>query len=215
MTKDENCSAGPGSYPSDCDITQGLRQKAAARAESDGRSYAWRACLVRAKQIKLLLLDVDGILTDGSLVFTASGEEAKTFNSQDGLGIRLVQKAGVEVGIITARQSEAVRHRARNLGLKHVYQGMSNKIEAFEQILTDLNLAPEQVAYMGDDWLDLPLLIRVGLAATVADGVREVKAVAHYICANPGGRGAVREVCELIIEAQGKFAELLLEYTGK
>ena len=212
MTGNGSCGISGGQYPSDCEITEGLRQRAISRSGQDERGYAWRACLPRAKEIRLLLLDVDGVLTDGSIVYGDSGTELKAFNIKDGFGIRLLREAGVEVGIITARRSEAVERRAQDLKLAHVYQGVGNKIEAFAEILAAQKLIPQQVAYMGDDWLDLPLLSRVGLAATVADGVAEVKAVAHYVTRQAGGRGAVRELCELIIEAKGLRDELLARY---
>ena len=212
MTDPGSCGISDGQYPSDCEITEGLRQRAMSRNGQDERGYAWRACLPRAKDIRLLLLDVDGVLTDGSIVYGNSGTELKAFNIKDGFGIRLLREAEVEVGIITARRSEAVERRAQDLKLAHLYQGVGNKIEAFSEILATRNLAPRQVAYMGDDWLDLPLLGRVGLAATVADAVAEVKAVAHYVTRQAGGRGAVRELCELIIEAKGLREELLARY---
>ncbi len=212
MTDPGSCSIPGGQYPSDCEVLEGLRKRALARTEQDERGYVWRNCLPLAKEIRLLLLDVDGVLTDGSIVYGNSGTELKTFNIKDGFGIRLLREAGVEVGIITARRSEAVERRAQDLKLAHLYQGVGNKIEAFEKILAEQKLTPQQVAYMGDDWLDLPLLSRVGLAATVADGVAEVKAVAHYVTKQNGGRGAVRELCELLIEAKGLREELLSRY---
>ncbi|MFH7320678.1 KdsC family phosphatase [Desulfurivibrio sp. D14AmB] len=200
-------------YPSDCEITAGLRQRSALRGQArEERGYAWKNCLPRAREISLLLLDVDGVMTDASILYTDSGTEFKAFSTRDGLGIRLLQEAGVEVGVITARSSEAVRRRAADLGLTHVVQGARDKLVAYERILREQNLQPAQVAYMGDDWLDLPLLVRVGLAATVADAVAEVKAVAHYVTRQPGGRGAVRELCELLIEARGGHEQLLARY---
>jgi len=212
MSDPNSCPIAPGQYPSDCEITAGLRQRALARSGQEERGYAWRNCLPLAKEIRLLLLDVDGVLTDGSIVYGNAGAELKSFNIKDGFGIRLLREAGVEVGIITARRSEAVERRAQDLKLAHVYQGVGNKIEAFAEILAAQKLTPQQVAYMGDDWLDLPLLSRVGLAVTVADGVAEVKAVAHYVTRQAGGCGAVRELCELIIEARGLREELLGRY---
>jgi 3-deoxy-D-manno-octulosonate 8-phosphate phosphatase (KDO 8-P phosphatase) len=212
MTDSGSRGISGGQYPSDCEITEGLRQRALSRSGQDERGYAWRASLPRAKEIQLLLLDVDGVLTDGSIVYGNGGAELKGFNIKDGFGIRLLREAGVEVGIITARRSEAVERRAQDLKLAHLYQGVGNKIEAFAEILAAQKLIPQQVAYMGDDWLDLPLLSRVGLAVTVADGVAEVKAVAHYVTREAGGRGAVRELCELIIEAKGQREELLARY---
>ena len=212
MTDPGSCGISGGQYPSDCEVMEGLRQRALARTEQDERGYVWRNCLPLAKEIRLLLLDVDGVLTDGSVVYAQSGSELKSFNTKDGFGIRLLQEAGIEVGLITARSSEAVQRRAQDLKLAHVYQGVRNKIEAFDRILAEQKLSPQQVAYMGDDWLDLPLLSRVGLAVTVADAVTEVKAVAHYVARREGGRGAVRELCELIIEAKGLREELLGRY---
>lgn len=212
MTSGGSCGIPGGQYPSDCEVTEGLRQRAISRNGQDERGYAWRNCLPRAKDIQLLLLDVDGVLTDGSIVYGNSGAELKAFSIKDGFGIRLLRETGVEVGIITARRSEAVERRAQDLKLAHLYQGVGNKIEAFVEILAAQKLAPQQVAYMGDDWLDLPLLSRVGLAVTVADAVAEVKAIAHYVTRQDGGRGAVRELCELIIEAKGQREELLARY---
>lgn len=199
-------------YPSDCEITQGLRQRARERTGAEGRGYAWKNCLPRAAKVELLLLDVDGVMTDSTIVYGPEGYEMKAFSTRDGFGIRLLREAGVETGLITARTSEAVRRRAEDLGLRHVYQGRGKKIEAFQQIITAQNLRPEQVAYMGDDWLDLPVMLRVGLAAAVADAVAEVRAAAHYVTRSPGGRGAVRELCELIIEAKGMRETLLAVY---
>ncbi|MBU0481635.1 MAG: HAD-IIIA family hydrolase [Proteobacteria bacterium] len=211
MTGNGCGSGGPG-YPSDCEVTQGLRERARARESVEKRSYAWKANLERAGRIKMLILDVDGVLTDGSIIYTPDGEEIKAFSTRDGLGIRLVQKAGVEVGIITARSSAVVNRRAENLGITKVIQGAGNKLESFRKIIGENSLDPSQVAYVGDDWLDLPVLTRVGLAVAVADSAPEVIDAAHYVTVNPGGRGAVREVCNLIVEALGKHQELLREY---
>ncbi len=211
---DAGCPIGPGSYPSDCDVTQGLLARSRERQAQPAVAHGplWRNALPKASGIKLLLLDVDGVLTDGTIVYTHSGTEMKAFSTKDGFGIRILQETGVAVGVITARSSEAVRRRAEDLKLAHVYQGIRNKIEVFEEILAKEQLTPAQVAYMGDDWLDLPLLIRVGLAAAPADAVAEVRAAAHYVATVPGGRGAVREVCHLIIAAQGREGELLEKY---
>jgi len=208
----DNCSQGGKSYPSDCEVTQGLRAKSENRQQGGARSYAWQANLERAAKVRLLLLDVDGVLTDASIIYLAGGEETKAFSTRDGLGIRLLQKAGVEVGIITARSSDAVRRRADNLGITRLYQGAGAKREVYENIIAELELSPEQVAYMGDDWLDLPVMTRVGMAVAVADAAPEVIETAHYVASRPGGRGAVREVCDLIIDALGKREELLALY---
>lgn len=204
----------PGAYPSDCELTQGLRHRAMDRAGRQTRSYAWKNALSRAAGIKLLLLDVDGVLTDSTIVYGPEGYEMKAFSTRDGLGIRLLREAGVETGLITARTSETVRRRADDLGLRHVYQGQGEKLQVWQRILAAEKLTPAQVAYMGDDWLDLPLLLRAGLAAAVADAVAEVREAAHYVTERPGGRGAVRELCELIIEARGQREILLANYTG-
>ena len=212
MAGNDSCGSGGGSYPSDCEITQGLLKRAMDRYQEDERGYVWRACFDKARPVTLLLLDVDGVLTDGTITYTNTGEEIKSFNTRDGLGIRLLQEAGVEVGLITARSSEAVTRRAKDLSLSLVFQGARKKREIFEQIIAERQLVKEQIAYMGDDWLDLPLLTRVGFSATVADGVHEVRQVVDYITRQSGGRGAVREVCDLIIEAKGKTKGLLEPY---
>ena len=209
---DDSCSINSGGYPSDCEVTQGLLKRAMKREAPQERGYVWKSCLPKAAPIKLLLLDVDGVLTDGTITYTHEGTEIKSFHTRDGLGIRLLQEAGVEVGIITARSSEAVKRRAEDLKLAHVYQGCRNKIEAYTALLAKVNLRDAEVAYMGDDWLDLPLLTRVGFSASVADGVHEVRQVVDYVTTLPGGRGAVREVCDLIIASRHKQEELLARY---
>jgi 3-deoxy-D-manno-octulosonate 8-phosphate phosphatase (KDO 8-P phosphatase) len=168
--------------------------------------------LERARRIKVLLLDVDGILTDGAIIYTAEGVEVKAFHIQDGLGLKLLQKAGIEAGVITARESAMVRRRAEELGLAHIHQGVEDKLAVYEGILAENRLQPSEIAYMGDDWIDLPLLTRVGLAATVADAVPEVKEAAHFVTIRGGGRGAVREVCDLLLEARGVRLELLRKF---
>ena len=215
MAQDDSCGPSDGKYPSDCEVIQGLLEKARSRQPPDEKGYVWRTCLPKAKEVKLLLLDVDGILTDGTIIYTHEGNEIKAFHTRDGLGIRLLQEAGVEVGLITARQSEAVTRRAQDLGMKHVFQKTRNKLAVYEQLTKELGLQASEVGYMGDDWLDLPLLVRVGFSATVADAVSEVKEVAHYTTKRKGGRGAVREVCDLILEAKGVHVTLLDKYLNK
>ena len=212
MGQDDICSGGSSGYPSDCELTQALLEKARKRQKSTGKGYVWRSCLPRAKGLKLFLLDVDGVLTDGTITYTHEGNEIKSFHTRDGFGIRLLMESGVEVGLITARESEAVNRRVQDLGMKYVFQKTKNKRAVFELLLKELNLEPSEVGYMGDDWLDLPLLVRVGFAATVADAVPEVLQVAHFVTGRKGGRGAVREVCDLIIEAKGKKDALLEKY---
>ncbi len=199
-------------YPSDCELTAALRERAMQRSRPVERSDAWKAVLPRAKQVRLLLLDVDGVLTDGTIIYTGDHGESKGFNTRDGFGLRLVQDTGVEVGVITARTSEAVSRRAADLGFAHVCQGCGDKGTVYEEILKKTGLRPLQTAYMGDDWMDLPLLGRVGLALAPADAVAEVRQRVHYVTECGGGRGAVREACDLILEAQGKSAGLLARY---
>lgn len=212
---DDYCDKREG-YPSDCELTEGLRRRAMARSREEldepGRSYAWKSCLKRASRIKLLLLDVDGVLTDSRIVYGVEGGELKSFSTRDGFGLRLLREAGVEAGIITARSSGAVQRRAEELKLAHVYQGAGRKVDAFNQILASTALAPEEVAYMGDDWIDLPVLARVGLAAAPADAVREVRESVHYVTIKPAGLGAVRELCELIVSGLGQWERLLTAY---
>jgi len=171
--------------------------------------------LAKAKDIRLLLLDVDGVLTNGSLIYTGGTEESKAFNTQDGFGLRLLQEVGIDVGIITARKSEVVARRASELKMRFIYQGLPNKNEAFKDILKVSGLRPFEVAYMGDDWLDLVLLQQVGLAITPANAVREVQEVAHFITSRMGGEGAVRDACDLILEAQNLTKELLQKYRNR
>jgi 3-deoxy-D-manno-octulosonate 8-phosphate phosphatase (KDO 8-P phosphatase) len=166
----------------------------------------------RAQHIRLLVLDVDGVLTDGGLFFGDDGQEYKMFNSRDGHGMRMLQDAGIPIAIITGRQSEVVKHRMENLGVAHVYQGQREKLPAFEALLKEAGLAAEQVAYVGDDVVDLPILTRVGLAIAVQDAHTLVKQHAHWTTPQGGGRGAVRDVCELIMQAQGSLDAALGHY---
>ena len=209
---DQGCGASAGIYPSDCTLTEALRNRAIERGRPLARSAPWQAVLPRAKVVRLLLLDVDGVLTDGGLCYGDGGIELKRFHTQDGLGIKLLQESGVPVGIITARQSEAVARRSRDLGLAHVFQGEQDKLAAWEQVLRQTGLRPPQIACMGDDWMDLPLLNRAGLAAAPANAVPEVRQRVHYVAERCGGNGAVRELCDLILEAQGHLARLLSRF---
>ncbi len=210
----DNCSTSPTEYPSDCEILEGYRTRARERESGKDDPHRLRA-LARAKEIKLLLLDVDGVLTDGNLLYSSSGEESKSFNTQDGFGLRLLADAGLQAGVITARESEVVARRAAELKMRYIYQGVANKNDAFREVMKAAGLKPYQVAYMGDDWLDLGLLQRVGLAMAPANGVREVKAVAHFISERPGGGGAVRDACDLLLEAQNRTMELLQKYRNR
>lgn len=159
--------------------------------------------LAKAAQIKLVVFDVDGVLTDGSLYLGDDGQEYKAFHSRDGLGMKMLKASGVEIAIITARSSNVVAHRMRSLGIEHVYQGRLDKLAAFEDLLEKLSLQTAQVAYAGDDVVDLPVLRRAGLAIAVQDAHTLVKQHAHWQTPHNGGRGAARDVCELIMEAQG------------
>jgi len=208
----DSCSSPPGSaYPSDCELMQGYRtiaRKRTSLSPSPDRQLA----LARAKEIKLLLLDVDGVLTDGTLIYTGNHGETKSFHTQDGFGIRLLLEAGIDVGVITARKSELVQRRAEELKMSYIYQGVPDKIIAFNEILKRSTLKPFEIAYMGDDWLDLAILQRVGLAVAPANGVPEVQEAAHYITEMAGGHGAVRDCCNLILEARNLLASLLQKY---
>lgn len=165
-----------------------------------------------AKGIKLVLFDVDGVLTDGRLIFDHRGEEYKAFYSRDGHGIKMLQHTGVEVGIITGRNSPVVARRAAELGITHVFQGCREKWTTCRTLLAQLGLAPQAVAFVGDDVVDLPILLQAGLAVAVQDAHHLVKAQAHWVTPSNGGRGAAREVCELIMHAQGTYAGEIERY---
>lgn len=167
-----------------------------------------------ARNIKLIILDVDGVLTDGSLYFDNKGQEFKAFNSKDGHGIRLLLENGIEVAIITGRQSELVKHRAENLRISPelVYQGYRDKIPAYQDLLLKTDFERGQIAYVGDDVIDLPIMSQVGFSIAVADANWFVKENADWTSTESGGKGAVREVCELILKAQGKLDALYSAY---
>lgn len=159
----------------------------------------------RATKVRLLIFDVDGVLTDGSLYFGHDGREYKVFHSRDGHGMKMLRDSGVEIAIITARSSQAVAFRAANLGLEHVYQGQQEKSVAYAQVIDKLKLSHEEVGYVGDDVVDLPVMVQVGLAIAVADAHPEVLRRAHWSTHHPGGRGAARDACELIMKARGAW----------
>lgn len=160
-----------------------------------------------ARNIKLLILDVDGVLTDGGIILDSSGKELKVFHVRDGHGLVMLGKAGVKAAIITGRKSGAVDRRARELGIKDVFQRCQDKIVAYEKLLAKYGLEDKDVAFIGDDVVDLALFARVGLSVAVADAVEEAREAAAYITSSNGGRGAVREVCDLILKAGGKWSE--------
>lgn len=166
----------------------------------------------RARDIKFLLLDVDGVLTDGRLIFTDSGEEIKFFQVRDGQGIKLCQRAAVEVALLTGRHSKVVEHRAKDLGITRCFQGTRDKVAVMTELSRDLSLQFKEIAVVGDDLVDLALFARAGLAVAVADAVKEVQEAAHWVTTLPGGRGAVREVCDLILKAQGKWGKIVEKF---
>lgn len=184
----------------------------AALPASTARPQRREQALILAKPVRLLLLDVDGVLSDGRISYGSDGLEIKSFHTQDGFGLRLLRQSGIAAGIITGRCSEAVRRRAAELKLAHLYENAADKLLLFEDILRQEGLQPEQCAYMGDDWMDLPLLRRVGLAAAPANAVAEVKERVHFVTERKGGEGAVREVCDLLLKSQGLHNQLLSQF---
>jgi 3-deoxy-D-manno-octulosonate 8-phosphate phosphatase (KDO 8-P phosphatase) len=166
----------------------------------------------KIKQLKLLILDVDGVLTDGRLFFDQQGNEYKCFHARDGHGLKLLKQTGVEIAVISGRSSATVALRMKNLGIEHVYQGHENKRMAFQEILQNLQLSPNQVAHVGDDLLDLPIMTQVGFAIAVQDANFAVKQYAEWCTQTLGGQGAVREVCDLIMQVQGSFDKVLQGY---
>ncbi|HWS87988.1 MAG TPA: HAD hydrolase family protein [Pyrinomonadaceae bacterium] len=166
----------------------------------------------RAARVRLLLLDCDGVLTDGRITPVEGGEELKSFHTRDGHGLVMLHRAGLRSGIISGRRSRLVELRAADLGVSFVRQGAHDKVEAFESLLGEANVEASHAAYVGDDVVDIPLMRRCGLAVAVADATGDTRAAAHYVTRLPGGFGAVREVCELILKAQGRWDELMRGY---
>ena len=165
----------------------------------------------RAANVRMLILDVDGVLTDGKLYFDHAGNEMKSFHTRDGLGMKALQRCGIEVAVITGRKSEAVACRMAQLDIQHVYQGREDKLNAFLHLLDVTGLEATQTCFAGDDWIDLPVLLRAGLAVSVADAEDRVKERVHWITKRNGGDGAVREICNLILAAQDKDQAILDE----
>lgn len=159
----------------------------------------------RARRVRLAIFDVDGVLTDGRLYFTDSGEELKAFNTLDGHGMKMLKTSGVELAIISGRTARCVQLRAQNLGISLLYQGAQDKLAVFQELVATLKLDPAATAYMGDDLADLPVMRRCGLALCVPESPALVKQHAHYVTHCPGGRGAVREICEMLMLAQGTY----------
>jgi 3-deoxy-D-manno-octulosonate 8-phosphate phosphatase (KDO 8-P phosphatase) len=166
----------------------------------------------RVKKIRLVIFDVDGVLTDGGLYHTSDGQEIKRFHSRDGLGIRLLKDNGIATAIITGRQSNVVAHRAKELAIDHVHQGKRHKTEAFLSLCEELSLSADEVAFMGDDLIDLPVMSRVGLALAVQDAHDDVLKHAHWVSQYGGGKGAAREACEMILTTQGKWDDIVAGY---
>ena len=163
----------------------------------------------KAKDIKLVILDVDGVMTDGRIVIDDNGVETRNFDIKDGMGVVVLMMSGVEVAIITSKKSGAVRHRAEELKIKRFYEGIKKKTEPYEEILKEMNITDAQVAYVGDDLVDLSMMKRVGLPIAVGDAVEDVKQHAAYVTKARGGYGAVREVAEMILKAQDKWDKIL------
>jgi len=171
-----------------------------------------QAFIERAKPIKLVIFDVDGVMTDGRLYLSDDGQETKAFNSLDGHGMKMLMRSGVELAIITGRTSRVVEMRAANLGIARLYQGVEDKLAAYRHLLAEMQLDPAATAFMGDDVVDLPAMRRSGLALTVPQAPALVKQYAHYVTTLSGGRGAVREACEAIMRAQETFEAQMAQY---
>jgi 3-deoxy-D-manno-octulosonate 8-phosphate phosphatase (KDO 8-P phosphatase) len=170
------------------------------------------ALIARARKIKLIAFDVDGVMTDGTLFLADDGQEYKGFHSLDGHGLKMLKNSGVQLAIITGRSSRVVEHRARNLGIEIVHQGAHDKLVVYEAMCRDLKIDCEATAYMGDDVVDLPVMRRAGLAITVPAAPEFVKAYSHYTTTREAGHGAVREACELLMRAQGTLDAALAPY---
>lgn len=175
-------------------------------------SKATNEVLTRAKNIKVIIFDVDGVMTDGGLTIGDDAQEYKTFHSHDGLGMKLLKRSGVQMAIITGRTSKVVTTRAETTGIAHFYQGVEDKLAAFNDLLEKLNVKPEETAFMGDDIVDIPPMLRCGLAISVPAAPDDVKERAHYVTTRQGGKGAVREVCELLMKAQGTYDDVTAQY---
>ncbi len=161
--------------------------------------------LERIKKIKVLILDIDGVMTDGHIIYSIYGDELKFFDVQDGFGITLLRRAGIKSVIITAKKSRIVKLRARDMKVEKAYQGYTVKLKAFNRVIKKFRVKPEEVCFIGDDLIDLPILKRVGLAVAVPNAVEEVRQHAHFVTSRAGGHGGVRELCDLILKSQGKW----------
>ncbi|MEY2677873.1 MAG: hypothetical protein RLZ00_565 [Pseudomonadota bacterium] len=172
------------------------------------------ALLLRAQGVRVAFFDVDGVLTDGGLLFTESGETIKRFSTLDGHGLKMLQKAGITPAVITGRDSAPLRARLKALGITHVRYGTEDKAPAAQEILSELGLDWSQAAHMGDDWPDMAVMMRAAFACAPSNAHTEVKAIAHYVTEREGGHGAARELCDLLLIASGRYAELLKGYTA-
>lgn len=166
----------------------------------------------RAKKVKLLIMDVDGVLTDGRIIYANSGDQLKFFDVTDGMGLALLSHAGLKSAILTAKKSKVVARRAKDMHIDKVYQNAHRKSEVFKKILNDFKVSPEEVCFIGDDVIDISVLKKVGFAICAPNAVSEVKNEVHYITKREGGRGAVREVIDMILKTQGKWDEAIKEY---
>jgi len=166
----------------------------------------------RILPVRMMIFDVDGVLTDGRVIYMDDGAEIKEFDAQDGHGIKLLQRAGIEVALISGRTCRAVEHRALGLGISRVYQGSKAKIEPYEQLLADTGLKEHETGFMGDDLIDIPVMRRAGFAVAVPNGAPHIFPYAHYITRASGGRGAAREVCEMILQVQGLWEGVMKRY---
>ena len=168
--------------------------------------------LERAKRIKILIVDIDGVMTDGRIIYSIYGDELKFFDVQDGFGMTLLNRAGIKTVIMTAKKSKIVKLRGRDLNVAKIYQGFHDKLLPFNKLIKKFRVAPDEVCFIGDDLIDLPVLKRVGLAVSVPNAVEDVKTYAHYITSKTGGRGAVREVCDMILRSQGRWEDVTMRY---
>jgi len=183
-------------------------------SDNTQHSLSFDEVVEKAKLIKLVIFDVDGVLTDGRLFYGDDGQEYKAFHSRDGHGMKMLQETGVPIGIITGRTSAVVTHRMKNLKVEHVYQGKLEKLPAYQELIDKLGLSAEQVAFVGDDVVDLPIMVRVGLAITVPSAHELVIQHAHWVTQHEAGAGAARDVCELIMKAQGNYQNAMLKYVN-
>ena len=171
-----------------------------------------KATLDRARGVRLMIFDVDGVLTDGSLLYGPEGEALKAFSAHDGHGMKMLAASGVTCALLSGRKSAAVTRRAAELGIEHVLQGIDDKLEIFQQMVGQQRLSAQQAGFMGDELVDLPVLTRCGFACAPREAPEAVRSRVHYVAAAPAGRGAVREVCELVLRAQGKLEQMVQSY---